>query len=167
MTMSTAETIALFEKYVIPNYTRNPLVLVRGEGAYVWDADGNRYLDLFPGWAVNGLGHCHPRVTAAIRDQAGTLLHVPNNYYIELQGILAKCISEASFGGQCFLGTVTYDEGIWPITGDECITMDIPAVSEWGLVAMTLLLLTAGTLLRIRQGQTQVQRAAQTASPPV
>ena len=100
--MTTDETIALFDQYVIPNYTRNRVVIVRGEGAYVWDADGKRYLDLFPGWAVNGLGHCHPRVTEAIREQAGKLLHVPNTYYNELQGQLAKWLSEKSFGGQCF-----------------------------------------------------------------
>ena len=102
MTMTTDETIALFDEHVIPNYTRNRVVIVRGEGAYVWDADGKRYLDLFPGWAVNGLGHCHPRVTEAIREQAGKLLHVPNTYYNELQGQLAKWLSEKSFGGQCF-----------------------------------------------------------------
>ena len=100
--MTTEETLALFEKYVIANYTRAPIVFVRGEGSHIWDADGRRYLDLFPGWGVNGLGHCHPRVSAALADQAGKLLHVANNYYMEPQGILARMISERSFGGQCF-----------------------------------------------------------------
>ena len=100
--MTSRETLALFERYVVPNYTRLPVVLVRGEGSYVWDADGKRYLDLFPGWGVNGLGHCHPRVVAAVREQVGKLVHVANNFYMEPQGILARAISERSFGGQCF-----------------------------------------------------------------
>ena len=100
--MTTQDTIRQFERYVIQNYTRTPIVFVRGEGSRLWDADGRCYLDLFPGWGVNGLGHCHPRVVAAIREQAGKLLHVANNYYMEPQGRLAQIISEKSFGGQCF-----------------------------------------------------------------
>ena len=100
--MKTADTVAMFEQYVVPNYTRYGIVFVRGEGSVLWDADGKRYVDLFPGWAVDGLGHCPPRVVAAIREQAGTLLHVANNFYTEPQGMLAKEIAEASFGGQTF-----------------------------------------------------------------
>jgi len=100
--MTTQETIALFDEYVIANYTRAPVVFVRGEGSYLWDADGKRYVDLFPGWGVNGIGHCHPRVSAALAKQAKKLLHVANNFYMEPQGALAKTISERSFGGQCF-----------------------------------------------------------------
>ncbi|MBM4080376.1 MAG: aminotransferase class III-fold pyridoxal phosphate-dependent enzyme, partial [Planctomycetes bacterium] len=100
--MTTQQTIDLFTQYVIGNYTRIPVVLVRGEGVHVWDADGKRYLDMFPGWAVNGIGHCHPRVTKALRDQAGILIHVANNFYNEPQGVLAELISTRSFGGQCF-----------------------------------------------------------------
>ena len=58
---SSAETVELFNKYVVPNYRRYPISLVRGEGSHVWDAEGNRYLDLFPGWGCNLLGHCPPR----------------------------------------------------------------------------------------------------------
>jgi acetylornithine/N-succinyldiaminopimelate aminotransferase len=101
--MKTEETIALFTKYVIPNYTRAPIVAVRGEGSHLWDAEGRRYLDLFPGWGVSILGHCHPAVVEAIRRQAGELLHVPNvPFYTEPQGRLAQLLSEHSFGGQCF-----------------------------------------------------------------
>ncbi len=101
--MTTDQTIQLFGKYVIPNYGRSPIVAVRGEGSWLWDADGNKYLDLFPGWGVNGIGHCHPRVVAAIQEQAAKLLHVANvPFYIEQQGRLAQLISEHSFGGQCF-----------------------------------------------------------------
>ncbi len=101
-TASSQETIALFEKYVIPNYGRFPIALVRGEGSFVWDAEGNRYLDLFPGWGCNLLGHCPPAVVEAVREQLGRLIHVPNTWYTEAQGQWAQMLSERSFGGQAF-----------------------------------------------------------------
>jgi acetylornithine/N-succinyldiaminopimelate aminotransferase len=101
--MKTSETIALYEKYSFANYTRLPVVIVRGQGSRIWDADGKEYLDFFPGWGVNGIGHCHPRVVEAIRAQAAKLIHVPNvPFYSEEQGLLAKAVSERSFGGKCF-----------------------------------------------------------------
>ncbi len=100
--MNAEETMGLFSKYVIPNYTRAPIVVVRGEGSHLWDADGRQYLDLFPGWGVSILGHCHPAVVEAIRKQAEQLLHVPNIFYTEPQGVLAQLLSEHSFNGQCF-----------------------------------------------------------------
>ena len=62
---SSEEIIGLFKQYVIPNYTRYPVCLTRGEGSHVWDAEGNRYLDFFPGWGCGLLGHCPPRPPAA------------------------------------------------------------------------------------------------------
>jgi predicted acetylornithine/succinylornithine family transaminase len=100
--LSSKETIELFQQYVIPNYGRFPVALVRGEGSYVWDSEGNRYLDLFPGWGCNLLGHCPPAVVEAVRDQLGKLVHVPNTWYTELQGLWAKALSQRSFGGQAF-----------------------------------------------------------------
>ena len=100
--LSSAETIKLFDEYVIANYTRFPISLARGEGAYVWDSEGNRYLDLFPGWGCNLLGHCPPPVVAAVREQLGTLIHVPNTWYTELQGRWAEALSQRSFGGKAF-----------------------------------------------------------------
>lgn len=100
--LSSDETIKLFQQYVIPNYGRFPVSLVRGEGSYVWDSEGNRYLDLFPGWGCNMLGHCPAPVVEAVRDQLGKLIHVPNTWYTELQGLWAKALSERSFGGQAF-----------------------------------------------------------------
>jgi len=99
---SSAETIARFDRYVIPNYRRYPVCLVRGEGSWVWDAEGNRYLDFFPGWGCNLLGHCPPRIVEAVREQVGQLIHVPNTWYMEAQGALAQALSERSFHGQCF-----------------------------------------------------------------
>jgi predicted acetylornithine/succinylornithine family transaminase len=99
---SSQETIARFERYVIPNYRRFPVCLVRGEGSWVWDAEGNRYLDFFPGWGCNLLGHCPPRVVEAVREQIGRLIHVPNTWYMESQGALGEALAMRSFGGQCF-----------------------------------------------------------------
>jgi predicted acetylornithine/succinylornithine family transaminase len=101
--MTSIETIALFQKHVIGNYTRYPVCLVRGEGSYVWDAEGNRYLDFFPGWGCDLLGHCPPRVVEAVCDQVRRLIHVPNTWYTEPQGQLAQALSERTgWGGQCF-----------------------------------------------------------------
>jgi len=100
--MTTAETIELFDKYVIGNYSRLPRVIVKGRGCYLYDADGNEILDMFPGWAVSAIGHCHPKVVEAIRKQAGELLHIDNTFYSEPQGDLAKLLSERAFGGKCF-----------------------------------------------------------------
>jgi predicted acetylornithine/succinylornithine family transaminase len=101
--MTSQQTVELFKKYVIGNYTRYPVCLVRGEGSRVWDADGNRYLDFFPGWGCDLLGHCPPRVVEAVRDQIDRLIHVPNTWYIEAQGLLAQALSERTgWGGQCF-----------------------------------------------------------------
>jgi predicted acetylornithine/succinylornithine family transaminase len=100
--MTTAETLDLFKKYVVPNYARYPIVLVRGEGSYVWDSEGNRYLDFFPGWGCNLLGHCPEPVVRAVQQQVATLIHVPNTWHTEAQGLWAQALSERSFGGQAF-----------------------------------------------------------------
>lgn len=100
--MTKEETIELFNKYVIANYGRLPRVIVKGEGCYLYDSDGNKILDMFPGWAVSAIGHCHPKVVEAIRKQAGELLHIDNTFYSEPQGKLAKMLSERAFGGKSF-----------------------------------------------------------------
>jgi acetylornithine/N-succinyldiaminopimelate aminotransferase len=102
-THSSEQVIARARKSVIGNYTRYPVCLVRGEGSFVWDAEGNRYLDLFPGWGCGILGHCPPRVVEAVREQVGTLIHVPNTWYTEPQVALAEALAERTgWGGQCF-----------------------------------------------------------------
>jgi len=100
-TMSSA-THALFDRYVVPNYKRYPVVLERGEGSWVWDDQGKRYLDFFPGWGCNLLGHCPPPVVEAVQQQVAKLIHVPNTWYTEVQGRWAKLLSDRSFGGQAF-----------------------------------------------------------------
>jgi len=100
---TSAQTIEQFNKYVIGNYTRYPVCLTHGDGSLVWDAEGNRYIDFFPGWGCNLIGHCPPRVVEAVRDQVGKLIHVPNTWYTEAQGQLAEELSRrTSFGGKCF-----------------------------------------------------------------
>lgn len=99
---ATQSTIQLFKDYVVPNYVRYPVELVRGEGSYVWDRAGDRYLDFFPGWGCNILGHCPPKVVQAVQEQVANLIHVPNTWYTEVQGRWAKLLSERSFGGQAF-----------------------------------------------------------------
>ncbi|MFC1462191.1 aspartate aminotransferase family protein [Verrucomicrobiota bacterium] len=101
--MNTKEIKELFDKYVIPTYSPG-VALVRGEGTKVWDADGKEYLDFLAGISVLNVGHCHPKVVAAVRDQVGRLTHVSNLYYTENQARLAEKLSAVSMGGKCFFG---------------------------------------------------------------
>ena len=100
---TTEQTMATFHDYVIANYNRYPVVLTRGEGSWIWDAEGNRYLDLFPGWGCGLIGHCPPRLVQAVQEQVAKLVHVPNTWYTEPQGLLAKELSvRSTFGGKVF-----------------------------------------------------------------
>lgn len=102
-TLSSEQVIALAKKYLIGNYTRYPVCLVRGENSWVWDSEGNRYLDFFPGWGCGLLGHCPPRVVQAVQEQVAALIHVPNTWYTEPQALLAQALSERSdFAGVSF-----------------------------------------------------------------
>jgi len=100
--MQTNEFIAHFDSYVMGTYNRLPLVLVRGEGARVWDRDGNEYLDFLAGIAVCSLGHCHPRVVDSIQKQAERLNHVSNIFYNEPQAGLAQLLVDNSFADKAF-----------------------------------------------------------------
>lgn len=99
---SSQATIALFDQYVIPNYRRYPISLVRGEGSHVYDAEGNEYLDLFPGWGCNILGYSPQRVIRAVQEQVAKLIHVPNTWYMEPQGEFAEAICSRGFGKAFF-----------------------------------------------------------------
>lgn len=100
--MDTKQLLEWSAKYHTPNYGRVPICLVRGEGVRVWDSDGREYLDFAAGIAVVALGHCHPRVTGAIREAAATLLHVSNLYHSAPQIHLAKLLCEHSFAERVF-----------------------------------------------------------------
>jgi acetylornithine/N-succinyldiaminopimelate aminotransferase len=106
-TRSSQQTVDQFAKYVIPNYKRYPVSLVHGEGSYVWDAEGARYLDLFPGWGCNILGHCPPKVVHAIQRQVERLIHIPNTWYTEAQGDFAQALVTHSFGKAFFANSGT------------------------------------------------------------
>jgi acetylornithine/N-succinyldiaminopimelate aminotransferase len=88
--------------HVATTYGRTPIALIRGEGMRVWDADGKMYYDFLAGLGVNNLGHCHPKVVEAIRQQAGTLLHVSNLYHIQPQIELADLLAQLSFADRSF-----------------------------------------------------------------
>lgn len=95
---------SLFKKYSLATYTRTGPVFVKGRGSWLWDAFGRRYLDLFPGWGVSILGHCHPRVVKAINTQASKLIHLPNNLFFAEQAYLAEEIVKSSFLAKVFFG---------------------------------------------------------------
>jgi predicted acetylornithine/succinylornithine family transaminase len=94
--------LALQRRHVLGTYPPADLMLVRGQGSRVWDSQGKCYLDFCLGISVCSLGHCHPRVTAAIREQAGKLVHVSNLFLNENQPRLAALIAGHSFGGRVF-----------------------------------------------------------------
>ncbi len=103
--MDTKTLLEWSGKYHTPNYgARAPICLVRGDGMRVWDTDGREYLDFGAGIAVTSLGHCHPRVTGAIREASATLLHVSNLYHTAPQIHLAKLLCEHSFADRVFFG---------------------------------------------------------------
>ncbi|MBV8551088.1 MAG: aspartate aminotransferase family protein [Acidobacteriaceae bacterium] len=93
---SFEEIMGLERSYLLQNYARYPLALHRGKGCYVYDLEGNRYLDLISGIGVNSLGYAHPRITKVISQQARLLLHTSNLYYHEYQGRLAERLAKAS-----------------------------------------------------------------------
>jgi len=92
----------MFERNVVPSYARFDLVLERGEGSYVWDVDGSRYLDMGGGIAVCLLGHAHAEIADALHFQARKLTHVSNLYYHELQGRLAEALVDLIAPGRVF-----------------------------------------------------------------
>jgi predicted acetylornithine/succinylornithine family transaminase len=100
--MSVTTTESTMSDHLMPTYARHPVRFVRGEGARLWDADGNEYLDFLSGISVSSVGHCHPRVVDAIRAQVGELIHVGNLFYTEPMTRLARRLAESSLGGTVF-----------------------------------------------------------------
>ncbi len=101
--VSVEELRLLERRYAMPTYARAPVEFVRGEGARLWDAEGREYLDFFAGLSVHNLGHCHPRIVAAIAAQAGTLAGTSNLYYSEPAMRLCERLAKSSLGGRVFL----------------------------------------------------------------
>jgi acetylornithine/N-succinyldiaminopimelate aminotransferase len=101
--MTLAELQELEDGSMIRSYARFPVEFVRGEGARLWDAAGEEYLDFLCGISVTSIGHCHPRVVAAVREQAGRLMHASNLFYTEPAMQLAWRLSQSSLGGRVYL----------------------------------------------------------------
>jgi acetylornithine/N-succinyldiaminopimelate aminotransferase len=101
--VTLAELQEIEETSLVRSYARFPVEFVRGEGARLWDAAGAEYLDFLCGISVTSVGHCHPRVVAAVREQAGRLMHVSNLFYTEPGMRLAERLSQSSLGGRVYL----------------------------------------------------------------
>jgi acetylornithine/N-succinyldiaminopimelate aminotransferase len=97
------ELQALEQRFLMQTYRRAPVEFVRAEGSVLWDAEGRQYLDFLAGISVCSVGHCHPAVVGAVREQAGTLMHVSNLFYTEPMVRLAERLSKSSLGGKVFL----------------------------------------------------------------
>ena len=104
MTNSEEITINLYNKYIVPNYGRFPIMPVKGDGSFLYDEDGTRYLDFTGGIAVNSLGHSNKIMLEALAEQSSQLIHCSNLYQPRIQGELAKVIVEeiVGFDGKCF-----------------------------------------------------------------
>lgn len=102
--IETDQVFALDRDYVMGTYGRQPIVFVRGEGARLWDSVGREYLDFLSGISVCSVGHCHPRVSRAIAEQASTLMHVSNLYYHPLQSMLAQRLCGLTGMEKAFFG---------------------------------------------------------------
>ena len=100
--MKNKDVDQLYKEFLLPTYRQTPLALVKGKGSRVWDVEGKAYLDFFPGWAVSGLGHCHPMVISAIKEQVRKILHVPNNFLSIQQARLAEALVKHAFPGRVF-----------------------------------------------------------------
>jgi acetylornithine and succinylornithine aminotransferases len=100
--MKKPEIFQAYNDYILSTYTRLPVIFTKAKGMKIWDIDGKEYLDFFPGWGVSNVGHCHPSVLAAVRDQVGKLIHIPNNFYHPHQAKLAKEMIYHSFPGKVF-----------------------------------------------------------------
>lgn len=86
----------------MPTYARHDVEFVRGEGVRLWDVEGNEYLDFLSGISVCNVGHCHPQVVAAVREQAGRLMHVSNLFWTDPMARLAERLAASSLGGRVF-----------------------------------------------------------------
>ena len=99
------KAIEIFQEYndhILLTYTRMPAIFVKGKGSVLTDIHGKKYLDFFPGWGVSNLGHCHPKVMGAVREQIGKLIHIPNNLYNPHQATLARELIRIAFEGKIF-----------------------------------------------------------------
>ncbi len=119
--MEFKEVEQIDSKYHFQIYGRLPLLLQKGKGSHVWDSDGNKYIDMLGGIAVNSLGHCHPNVVNAIKNQAEQLIHCTNIYYIEPQAKLEKLL----------LDNCDMDRALFVNSGTEAVESAIKLARKW------------------------------------
>ena len=100
--MKIEDIFQSYRDYIMPTYTKVPLIFVKGKGSWLWDIHNKAYLDFFPGWGVGNLGHCHPKVMNAVRDQIAKLIFIPNNYYHLPQAKLASQIVYWTYPAKVF-----------------------------------------------------------------
>lgn len=110
-------------KHIMNTYSPTPIEMEKGEGPYLWDVEGDKYLDFVAGIAVMNLGHSHPKVVEAVKEQAERLVHVSNLYYIPKQAVIAELICDTSFGEKCFFAN----------SGAEAIEAAIKLARKFGL----------------------------------
>lgn len=120
--VKTAQIAALYDRYAIPVYNRLGIAVRKASGSWLWDQEGKRYLDFFPGWGVNLLGHCHPRIVKAVQKQVANLIHVPNTFYHEPQARLSEALVKRSFESKTFFTN----------SGAEAVEAAIKLVRAWG-----------------------------------
>lgn len=120
--MTIKEIFESYDANILKTYTREPIVFVKGKGSVLTDMQGKKYLDFFPGWGVSNLGHCHPKVMGAIREQVGKLIHIPNNFYNPHQAKLAKELNRIAFKSKVFFCN----------SGAEANEAAIKLVRAWG-----------------------------------
>lgn len=100
--MKIEDVFNSYKDNIMPTYTKTALVFVKGKGSRLWDIHDKQYLDFFPGWGVGNLGHCHPKVMQAVRDQVSKLIFIPNNYYHVPQAKLAKELVYRTYPAKVF-----------------------------------------------------------------
>lgn len=120
--MKADEIFQTYQDCILSTYTRQPAIFVKGKGSVLTDIHGRKFLDFFPGWGVANLGHCHPKVMGAVRDQIGKLIHIPNNFYNPHQAKLAKELNRIAFEGKIFFCN----------SGTEAVEAAIKFVRAWG-----------------------------------
>ncbi len=120
--MTVDEIFSSYNDNILATYQRQPVIMVKGKGSVLTDIHGKKYLDFFPGWGVSNLGHCHPKVMGAVREQIGKLIHVPNNLYHPVQAKLAKELVRITFPGKIFFCN----------SGSEANEGAIKFVRAWG-----------------------------------
>ena len=120
--MTEQQILNSYDEHILNTYTREPLVFVKGKGSMLTDIHGKKYLDFFPGWGVSHLGHCHPKVMGAVREQIGKLIHIPNNFYNPHQAKLAHELNRIAFESKIFFCN----------SGAEANEAAIKFVRAWG-----------------------------------